>query len=72
MGLGKFHHDLTTFSRSPGNDGECKGIHPQMAELFRLVKDCNLLIESHSISLNHHFPMVFLWFSYGCLLGRPV
>ena len=39
--LGKFDHDRTLFSLT-GNHGECKGNHPQMAELFRLVNDDNL------------------------------
>ena len=37
VGLGKFHHDRTLFSH-----GFHKGNHPQMAELFRLVKYYNL------------------------------
>ena len=27
-------------------------------------------IKSHEIPLNHHFPMVFLWFSYGLPEGK--
>ena len=33
--LGKFHHDLT-WRPTPIDDGECKGNHPQVAELFKL------------------------------------
>ena len=39
--LGKFHHDLTVLP-NPGNHGLYMGNHPQMAELFRLVKYDNL------------------------------
>jgi len=37
--LGKFDHDLTATSLGIMVN---KGNHPQMAELFRLVKSCNL------------------------------
>ena len=39
--LGKFDHDLTDRTK-PIDDGECKGNHPQMGELFRLVNYSNL------------------------------
>ena len=37
MNLGKCDHDFNQ-RPSPIDDGECKGNHPQMAELFRVVK----------------------------------
>ena len=49
MILGIWHIDLVKLQRphcspEPWNHGECWGNHPQMAELFRLVRYYNLPI----------------------------
>ena len=50
--LGKFHHDLTVLPH--WNHGLYTGNHPQMAELFRLVKYYNLPIYIYNV-----VPVVF-------------
>ena len=43
MGYNHISGQIITTSRRDliGKDGESKGNHPQMAEIFRLVKYCN-------------------------------